>query len=218
MTLLPINMKRANFILVTVLALSMGAGCHRGPKGVTPIGGRNENMPGPKAAGPTTPGNSGINPGRTLEDPNARINPIDTVPLKTTGSGIEGADPSGREGMIPDREAFRAQTIYFDYDRATVKSSDRSNLESVAAYLKNEPKSKIEVEGNCDERGTEEYNRALGERRALAAREALVSLGITPERIFTTSFGEDRPADPGHDETAWAKNRRDEFVLLKPRQ
>ncbi len=161
---LPINMKHANFVLVTVLALSLSAGCHRGPKGVTPINGRNEKMPGAKPAGPST--GNGINPGRSLDDSKSGINPIDTVPLKTTGSGIEGADPAGREGMTPDREAFRAQTIYFDYDRAAVKSSDRSNLESVAAYLKNDPKSKVEVEGHCDERGTEEYNRALGERRA----------------------------------------------------
>ena len=76
---------------------------------------------------------------------------------------------------------------------------------------------KLLIEGNCDERGTEEYNRALGERRALAAREALAKLGIDPMRIRTISYGKDKPADPGHDEAAWAKNRRDDFVLLHPK-
>ena len=73
------------------------------------------------------------------------------------------------------------------------------------------------VEGNCDERGTEEYNRSLGERRALAAREGLAKLGIDPMRVFTRSFGKDKPADTGHDDSAWAKNRRDDFVLLHPK-
>ena len=70
------------------------------------------------------------------------------------------------------------------------------------------------VEGNCDERGTEEYNRSLGERRALAGREYLIKLGIDADRVDTITYGEDRPADPGHNEAAWAKNRRDDFVVL----
>jgi peptidoglycan-associated lipoprotein len=83
--------------------------------------------------------------------------------------------------------------------------------------LKANPAAKLRIEGNCDERGTEEYNRALGDHRALAAREALAKDGIDPERIQTQSFGKDKPADTGHDESAWAKNRRDEFVLLTPK-
>ena len=72
------------------------------------------------------------------------------------------------------------------------------------------------IEGHCDERGTEEYNRALGERRALSVREFLVTLGVAPDRVETVSFGEDRPADPGHSSAAWDKNRRGEIVLLSP--
>jgi len=82
--------------------------------------------------------------------------------------------------------------------------------------LKSDSSTKLLIEGNCDERGTEEYNRALGERRADAARNALVKAGISPDRIMTKSFGKDNPADPGHDESAWQKNRRDDFVLLHP--
>lgn len=217
-------MKRSNFALIAALTLVLGAGCHRGPKGVTPIGGHTETMAAPRTAPPITPPPStgvGLNRGNQigLEDPNSsRINPIDTTPPKVNASGIDTADISGRDNMVPDREAFSSQTVHFEYDRATVKAADRSKVEAVAAYLKNQPTQKVEVEGHCDERGTEEYNRALGERRALAAREALVSMGVSADRIFTTSFGEDRPADPGHDEQAWQKNRRDEFILLKPRQ
>ena len=76
---------------------------------------------------------------------------------------------------------------------------------------------KLLIEGNCDERGTEEYNRALGERRALAAREALAKRGVSPERIRTISYGKDKPTDPGHDDAAWSKNRRADFVLLHPK-
>jgi peptidoglycan-associated lipoprotein len=215
-------MKRSNFVLIAALALVLGSGCHRSPKGVTPMGQPNGTMPAARTAPPITPS---INPGLTRGNQlgtddlnNSRINPLDTTTPKTTSSGIEGADPTGRDNMIPDREAFSSQTIHFDYDRASVKAADRSKVEAVAAYLKNQPTQKVEVEGHCDERGTEEYNRALGERRALAAREALVSMGVGADRIFTTSFGEDRPADPAHDEQAWQKNRRDEFILLKPRQ
>jgi peptidoglycan-associated lipoprotein len=74
----------------------------------------------------------------------------------------------------------------------------------------------VEVDGHCDERGTEEYNRALGERRALALREELISLGVDPNRIDTVSYGKDRPAETGHDEAAWRKNRRGEFLLETP--
>jgi peptidoglycan-associated lipoprotein len=83
--------------------------------------------------------------------------------------------------------------------------------------LKSDPSTKLTIEGNCDERGTEEYNRSLGDRRALAAREALAKMGVDPARIRTISYGKDKPVDPGHDESAWSQNRRDDFVLLHPK-
>ena len=91
-------------------------------------------------------------------------------------------------------------------------------MENVANYLKQNMTEKVKVDGHCDERGTEEYNRSLGERRALTVRAQLVRLGVTPDRIRTLSYGEDMPSDPGHDEAAWGKNRRAEFILLKPKQ
>ncbi|HEX4343403.1 MAG TPA: OmpA family protein [Verrucomicrobiae bacterium] len=117
-----------------------------------------------------------------------------------------------------DANTFEAQTIYFAYDTAKIKDTEEGNAQVVAAYLQAHERDAVLVEGNCDERGTEEYNRALGERRALAAREALLALGIAPERVDLISYGEDKPLDPGHDETAWKKNRRAAFVLLTPPQ
>ena len=107
--------------------------------------------------------------------------------------------------MIPDRAALAAYTIHFAYDSAVIRDSEQANLQSVAQQLAADPNTKLLIEGNCDERGTEEYNRSLGERRALAAREALAKLGVDPMRVFTRSFGKDKPADPGHDEAAWSE-------------
>ena len=106
-------------------------------------------------------------------------------------------------------------SVYFDFDSAKIRPSEVSKLEAVASRLKSNPNTKLVVEGHCDERGTAEYNRALGERRAQAAREKLVALGVDASRITTISYGKDKPADPGHDEAAWAKNRRCEFAVVK---
>jgi peptidoglycan-associated lipoprotein len=132
-------------------------------------------------------------------------------------NGIPVASADSFANMNEDRAALAAYTIHFAFDSAAIKSSEQSKLESVAAALKSDASTKLTIEGNCDDRGTEEYNRSLGERRALAAREALAKLGVSPDRIRTISYGKDKPADPGHDEAAWAKNRRDDFVLLHPK-
>jgi len=88
-------------------------------------------------------------------------------------------------------------------------------LQEKAEFLKNNPDIRIRIEGNCDERGTSEYNLALGERRADSAAKFLVSLGISPDRIETISYGEERPLALGHSEEAWAQNRRDDFVVIE---
>jgi peptidoglycan-associated lipoprotein len=108
-------------------------------------------------------------------------------------------------------------TIHFAFDSAAIRHSEDANLQSVASALNSDPSTKLLIEGNCDERGTEEYNRALGERRALAARQALAKMGVDPERVRTISYGKDKPVDPGHDDSAWSQNRRDDFVLLHPK-
>ncbi|OGD13410.1 MAG: peptidoglycan-associated lipoprotein [Candidatus Aminicenantes bacterium RBG_16_66_30] len=106
-------------------------------------------------------------------------------------------------------------TIYFDYDRALVRDDARAVLDGNAAWLKQFRTAKILVEGHCDERGTEEYNLALGEKRAKSAQDYLLSMGIASDRIKIISYGKSQPIDPGHDESAWQMNRRAQFVVIE---
>ncbi len=99
-------------------------------------------------------------------------------------------------------------------DKYGIKQNVPAVLDVMADFMLKHPSVKIRIEGNCDERGTEEYNLALGEKRAKAAKEYLISKGVAPNRIETISYGKDRPLDPAHNEKAWAKNRRDHFVIL----
>ena len=105
------------------------------------------------------------------------------------------------------------QPVFFAYDMADIDSAGQAALNANAALLKKYPEWVITIEGHADERGTAEYNLALGERRAVAARAYLISLGIPADRLKTVSYGKEFPFDPGHDEAAWAKNRRAQFVL-----
>ncbi|MGD0168351.1 MAG: peptidoglycan-associated lipoprotein Pal [Smithella sp.] len=105
------------------------------------------------------------------------------------------------------------EDIHFDFDKYNIRQDDRKILSRNAAYLSKNKNMKIVIEGNCDERGTAEYNMALGERRADEAKQYLVNLGINGKRITTISYGSEKPLDPGHDEDAWAKNRRDHFAV-----
>lgn len=113
--------------------------------------------------------------------------------------------------MLSTLDGRSLETVYFDYDAFTLSPEARRALERNAAWLKANPTVKVTVEGHCDERGSDEYNLALGERRALAVKNYLVTLGISEDRLAAVSYGEERPAAAGHDETAWAKNRRGEF-------
>jgi peptidoglycan-associated lipoprotein len=160
--------------------------------------------------------------GRTGNVPEATTAPALTGDNNTTGvkaentGGFVQTDPNLRKNWPRDREIFKSDTVHFDYDSSAVKGPEKSKVSAVADYLKANSMDAVEIEGHCDERGTEEYNRSLGERRALALREQLVSLGVSPDRIDTISYGKDRPADPGHGESAWKQNRRGEFILETP--
>jgi peptidoglycan-associated lipoprotein len=103
--------------------------------------------------------------------------------------------------------------VFFDYDSAEVAAAGQATLAENAAVLKQFPSWTVTIEGHCDERGAAEYNLALGERRAVAARSYLVSLGIPTDRLRTVSYGKEFPFDPGHDDAAYAKNRRAHFVI-----
>jgi peptidoglycan-associated lipoprotein len=120
-----------------------------------------------------------------------------------------------QQKLYDEMEAFMAEKIYFDFDKSDLRPEAQAILKKKAEWLRKHPEFFLRIEGHCDERGTNEYNLALGYRRAQAAKNFLVSLGISPDRIRTISYGEERPADPRHNEEAWAKNRRDEFKLLK---
>ncbi len=133
---------------------------------------------------------------------------------------IEGMEPGGalaeRPEGISKTERGKFEPVYFAYDSAAVNPNEGTKLDAVANFLRTDSTGVILVEGHCDEKGTAEYNRALGERRALAAREELIHRGADAARIQTISYGKDRPADTGHTEAAMAKNRRDEFVIVRP--
>jgi peptidoglycan-associated lipoprotein len=123
----------------------------------------------------------------------------------------EAAGASAAE--IAAKEASEFLDIHFAFDRSDLRPDEREILRMHAAWLKAHPDYVVRIEGNCDERGSVEYNLALGERRALSAMKYLVNLGIDKSRITTISYGKERPLDPRHNEEAWAKNRRDHFVV-----
>ncbi len=118
----------------------------------------------------------------------------------------------GIEGEVFESKLLK--DIHFDFDKYDIRREDEGILKENAAWLKKNPKMKIQIEGHCDERGTSDYNLALGERRASMTKRYLVSLGIASDRISTISYGEERPLDPVHREEAWAKNRRAHIVVL----
>jgi peptidoglycan-associated lipoprotein len=117
-----------------------------------------------------------------------------------------------RQAMLA-RQQFEAENIYFEFDSSALLTAAQQTLKRKAEYLRENPQLRVTIEGHCDERGTNEYNLALGDRRANSAKSFLVDLGISPGRLTTISYGEERPLDPRHNEEAWAKNRRCEFVI-----
>ncbi len=136
------------------------------------------------------------------------------------GPGIETIEPEGPTGSdIPLDAANEAQgplaDIHFEFDQATLTEEARGTLGGHATWLKARPSVAVTIEGHCDERGTVEYNLALGDRRAEAVRDYLASLGIAANRLDTLSLGKERPLVPGHDESAWAQNRRAHFVVRR---
>ena len=103
--------------------------------------------------------------------------------------------------------------VYFDFDQSGIRGDQKTRMEQNGEFLNSNPDVRVAVEGNCDERGTNEYNLALAERRAISAEKYLTNLGIRGSRITTISYGEEKPLNFGHDELAWSQNRRDDFVV-----
>ncbi|MGO9136210.1 MAG: peptidoglycan-associated lipoprotein Pal [Syntrophales bacterium] len=130
---------------------------------------------------------------------------------------VRAAEPTVEAAVAPAPAAVAAavelEDIHFDFDKSNIKPNDRAVLDKHADWLMKNKNYTLLIEGNCDERGTVEYNMALGQRRAAEAKKYLVNLGVEEARIKTISYGKERPLDPAHTEEAWAKNRRDHFVL-----
>ena len=126
-------------------------------------------------------------------------------------------EPKQEEAVaVKASEAVALETVYFDFDKSDLRQDSRDILSKNAeALLKKITDAKVKIEGHCDERGSDEYNVALGDRRAKSVAKYLTTLGIGADRISTVSFGKEKPAVQGHDEAAWAKNRRAEFVIVK---
>jgi peptidoglycan-associated lipoprotein len=195
---------KLTYLLVIAVALTFAStGCRKRPAGITDIPGRGTRVGDQGAAG--------VPPGVRL--------PPEGGPTGTPGSGpIPQSDKfSNLDNFNQDRAALAAHTVHFELDSSVVRSNEKSNVDAAAAYLKANPTVGLLIEGHCDERGTEEYNRALGERRAVAIRDVITGSGVEADRVVTVSFGEDKPEATGHDEAAWAINRRGVFVVLHPK-
>ena len=128
----------------------------------------------------------------------------------------------GRAGMVDpaavvegSRTSVGLLPIYFDFDKSLVRPDQAERLEANALFLRDNPGIEVRIEGNCDNRGSNEYNMALGERRARGAKRYLVNLGIADSRLGILSYGEERPLIPGNDEAAWTVNRRGDFVIVR---
>jgi peptidoglycan-associated lipoprotein len=145
----------------------------------------------------------------------ARANPPVTISLR----GKSPVCASGNCGAYEHLVAVLERTVlHFDYNSPLLKPAAAQQLQAVAKAMRAVPDVTVRISGNCDERGTEEYNLALGQERADAARQYLTALGISERRIGTVSYGKEHPLDIGHNETAWRKNRRDELIPVVHRQ
>ena len=160
---------------------------------------------------------SGIGQNGTDKDKNGNTGDADLD--STGGKGNTGVGEWGNSTGLSPYDDFGTpitglsfQPVYFRFDQSSIDSAETSKLDQVAAYIMSNPGTGVVIEGNCDDKGSDEYNRALGERRALAAKDYLLNKGISDSRIRTVSYGEEKPAVPNTDDAARAKNRRDEFI------
>lgn len=147
----------------------------------------------------------GATPEPPAPPPPVRDEPIAIAPTADPAIGTKNLDELNRESPL--------NPVYFALDSYELSGDARTQLQTAAQVLKQNTTWQVTVEGHCDERGTAEYNLSLGERRALAAKTYLVSLGVAADRLRTVSYGREFPFDPGHDDAAWAKNRRAHFVI-----
>jgi peptidoglycan-associated lipoprotein len=147
----------------------------------------------------------------TPETPQAEA-PMKEEPKADAGAGAAKSEVKEEGKEKAAAAAAGLQPIYFDFDRSFVRDDAKAVMKANAEWLKANPKVKIKIEGNCDERGTKEYNQALGQRRATSAKKYLTDMGIAANRISLISYGKEKPVCTESSESCWQKNRRDEFV------
>ncbi len=152
--------------------------------------------------------------------PSEEVKPTAEVPRVDTGDKMGAmesleSDPytAANAKISEGRTHGPMLPVYFDFDKSSIRDDQKARLEGNGDFLSAHPRVMIAIEGNCDERGTNEYNMALGERRALTAKKYLMNLGVAESRLQTVSYGEEKPLLYGHDELSWAQNRRDDFVI-----
>lgn len=148
----------------------------------------------------TGAGGSGDGSVKTETTADGGTTQIDSSPMNFSA---QGSDSESIDGL---------KTIFFDYDKSSLSGSEKAKLEGNVAWLKRNSSAKMSIEGHCDQRGSNEYNLSLGERRANAVKQMMIQMGITADRLSTVSFGEEKPLVPGDSEQAMAKNRRANFV------
>ena len=188
-------MRQRQFAVVATLVVALG---------VSACGGKKPPVARPMPPPPPT----NTSPGGTPAPPT----PVpDTTPIPPEPKISDDPLVSGDLDQINKNSPF--QPLFFPLDGFEVDAAGQQVLQANAAILKKYPTWIITIEGHCDERGTPEYNLALGEKRALAAKAYLVSLGVPADHLRTVSYGKEFPFDPGHDESAWSKNRRAHFVV-----
>jgi peptidoglycan-associated lipoprotein len=136
------------------------------------------------------------------------VETLDPTPTPVAPPVEQAAFDSDLNPFVPGTNRLLPRTFYFEFDRAVIEPDDLASLEMHATVLRNNRNRSVVIEGHADERGSREYNLALGERRADAIRSYMVTAGVSPRQIETVSYGEERPEDPGHNEASWARNRR----------
>lgn len=207
--------------MVAVLGLAVATGCksqravdvtHIPEKGSADKGSGNNN-PGGNNGGGLGNGNTGNGNGGTGVTTNNNNPPNPNPDPKDDRNRDLNNRPSN---YVEDREMLKAQAVHFDYDSALMRPTDNDKVALVARYMKAQPAFYLLVEGHCDERGTEQYNLTLGQRRAQTVRDTLMQFGINPERVQTISFGEKVPVIESNDEVSYRENRRGEFVVYRP--
>jgi peptidoglycan-associated lipoprotein len=186
-------MRKRTLMAVAVACVAATLACH---KKVSPV---TRPLPPPPPAGPTTP--SPPAPPEPAQEPVA----VPAEPVTSDAISSASLDELNRSTLL--------KPVFFDLDSSDLTAPGQKILDENAGTLKRYTTWTVTIEGHCDERGTAEYNLALGERRAAAARAYLVSLGIPADRLRTVSYGKEFPFDPGHDEAAFARNRRAHFVI-----